>query len=71
MKEGWEIDENNFYNEVYEDEEEESDECKKHRLSIEDGDQVDGVNVICMKNNTKSNQFFIEKICIQYHHFLK
>jgi hypothetical protein len=38
MKEGLEIDENNFYNEVYEDEEEESDECKKHRLSIEDGD---------------------------------
>jgi hypothetical protein len=38
MKEGWEVDEDNFYQEVCEDEEEESDECKKHRLSIEDGE---------------------------------
>jgi hypothetical protein len=38
MKEGWEVDEDNFYKEVCEDEdEEESDECKKHKLSIEDG----------------------------------
>jgi hypothetical protein len=33
IKEDWEIDEGNFYKEVCEDEEE-SDDCKKHRLSI-------------------------------------
>ncbi len=38
MKEGWEEDEDNFYKEVCEDEKNESDECKKHRLSIEDGE---------------------------------
>lgn len=38
MKEGWEVDEDNFYKEVCEDEDEESDKCKKHRLSIEDGE---------------------------------
>ena len=38
MKSGWEVDEDNFYKEACEDEEEESDECKKHRLSIEDGE---------------------------------
>jgi hypothetical protein len=38
MKEGWEVDEDNFYKEVCEEEEKESDECKKHRLSIEDGE---------------------------------
>ena len=38
MKEGWEVDEDNFYKEVCEDDEKESDECKKHRLSIEDGE---------------------------------
>jgi hypothetical protein len=38
MKEGWEVDEDNFYKEVCQDEEKESDECKKHRLSIEDGE---------------------------------
>jgi hypothetical protein len=37
MKPGWEVDEDNFYKEACEDKEEESDECKKHRLSIEDG----------------------------------
>jgi hypothetical protein len=35
---GWEVDEDNFYKEVCENEEKESDECKKHRLSIEDGE---------------------------------
>ena len=38
MKEGWEVDEDNLYKEVCEDEKNESDECKKHRLSIEDGE---------------------------------
>ena len=38
MKEGWEVDEDNFYKKVCEDEKNESDECKKHRLSIEDGE---------------------------------
>jgi hypothetical protein len=36
LKEGWEVDEDNFYKEV--DEDEESDKGKKHRLSIEDGE---------------------------------
>ena len=37
MKAGWEVDEDNFYKEEWEGEEEEPDECKKHMLSIEDG----------------------------------
>jgi hypothetical protein len=35
MKEGWEADEDRFYKQVCMDDEE-SDECKKHRISIED-----------------------------------
>ena len=38
MNESWEVDEDNFYKKVCEDEKNESDECKKHRLSIEDGE---------------------------------
>ena len=38
MKKGWEVDKDNFYKEVCEDEEKESDECKKQRLSIYDGE---------------------------------
>ena len=38
MKEGWEVDEDNFYQQVCKDKDKESDECKKHRLSIEDGE---------------------------------
>jgi len=38
MKKGWEVHEDNFYKEVCEDEDEESDKCKKGRLSIEDGE---------------------------------
>ena len=36
MKEGWEVDEENFYKEVCKDDD--SDKCEKHRLSIEDGE---------------------------------
>ena len=36
MKEGWEVDEDNFYKEACKDDD--SDKCEKHRLSIEDGE---------------------------------
>ena len=37
-KEGWEEDENEFYTKVCKGENKESDECEKHRISIEDGE---------------------------------
>ena len=36
MKEGWEVDEDNFYKEVCKDDD--SNKCEKHRSSIEDGE---------------------------------